>query len=156
MNLNNYNFAKNEEKYFEFIRNLRNDDSLISGFIEQVKITKEQQIKYMAKHKDEFFVALLNEEPIGFIGVVDNDVRLAVKKEFQRKGVASFMLKEVGKVYNSFGVQVKEDNIASIEMFKNNGFIKVGTKIKDGQKLIIFEKDRTGEINENSIDTKYN
>ncbi|EKE03239.1 MAG: hypothetical protein ACD_20C00228G0005 [uncultured bacterium] len=145
MSYNNYIFVKNEEKYFEFIRNLRNDDELVSGFIEQAKITREQQRQYMATHKDKYYISLLNDEPVGFIGVVDNDVRLAVKKEFQRKGIASFMLQELSRIYESFGVQVKEDNITSIELFKKNGFIEVGTRVQNNQRLIIMEKGKDND-----------
>lgn len=142
MSLNNYTFVKNEEKYYDFIRCLRCDKDLKSGFVEQANITPEQQTRYMEKHKDEYYIALLDNEPVGFIGVVDNDVRLAVKKAFQRKGVASFMLKEISKIYKDFDVLVKEDNFASLQMFKKNGFVEIGTKTKDNHKLFILKKTK--------------
>ena len=41
--------VKNEEKYFEFIRQLRNDEENQKGFLEKSLITSEQQINYMLK-----------------------------------------------------------------------------------------------------------
>lgn len=137
---NNCILVNNEEKYFEFIRNLRNDDNLISGFVMQTKITKEQQQEYMKVHKNEYFIALLNDEPVGFIGVVDKDVRLAVAKQHQRKGIATFMLKELLKIISDFQVQVKADNTASLNFFKKNGFQEIDNRIINDQKLIILGK----------------
>ena len=45
-------FIKNEIKYYEFIRKLRNDSRVQEGFVETLpQITKEQQIKYMKTYK---------------------------------------------------------------------------------------------------------
>ena len=38
--------AKNDERYYNFIRELRNQN-LNEGFVEKVNITEEQQINYM-------------------------------------------------------------------------------------------------------------
>ena len=43
-------FVKNQEKYWEFIRQLRNDERVKSGFIEQSYITQESHLKYMEKY----------------------------------------------------------------------------------------------------------
>lgn len=137
---NNCILVKNEEKYYEFIRKLRNDDNLINGFVNQTKITKEQQQQYMKVHKDEYFIALLNNEPVGFIGVVNRDLRLAVAKQHQKKGIATFMLQELMKITSDFNVQIKVDNIASLNFFKKNGFQEIDNRIIKDQKLIMMEK----------------
>ena len=38
------------EKYWEFIRILRNDKRVLDGFIESTYITKEMQLSYMKKY----------------------------------------------------------------------------------------------------------
>jgi ribosomal protein S18 acetylase RimI-like enzyme len=136
---NNLKLVNNNTQYFEFIRQLRNDKLLSSGFIDQHEIAIDEQQKYMENHKDDYYIALLDNDPVGFIGIVDNDLRLAVKKEFQRKGVASFMIKKIVELYPDVDVQVKENNLASLEMFQKNGFIIIGKKVLKGHKLILMK-----------------
>jgi hypothetical protein len=56
--------VKNEKKYYEFIRNLRNDEENQKGFLENVHITSEQQNNYMLKHNDEYYICLNKETPL--------------------------------------------------------------------------------------------
>ncbi len=48
----NLKLKKNNKKYWEFIRQLRSDKRIQSGFIEEVTITKKEQEAYMNKYKD--------------------------------------------------------------------------------------------------------
>jgi len=68
--------VKNKKKYYEFIRNMRIHPDNESGFLEKVNITSEQQENYMKKYNDCYYVAILNESPVGYVGVVDNDIRI--------------------------------------------------------------------------------
>ena len=47
-----------EKKYWEFIRTLRSDDRVQEGFIQRVNITKDQQIEYMKKYNDNYYICL--------------------------------------------------------------------------------------------------
>ena len=63
-------------------------------------------------------------EVIGFIGHVDNDIRLAVKKDRQKKGVGKFMVKGFTEKHPESFAKVKMDNEASLSLFESCGFKK--------------------------------
>jgi len=125
-------FVKNEPKYWDFIRTLRSDDRIKDSFVEQVKITVEQQNAYMEKHNDGYFICLAHLEgidyqiPVGFVGVVDNDIRIAVIPDIHGKGVGSFMLDKIKEVHPTAVAKVKHNNIPSHKMFISSGFTQVG------------------------------
>jgi len=141
-------FIPNNERYYEFIRELRSHPDLVSGFVQQGKITSEQQKEYMKKHGHEYYICLYDKEPVGFIGSVNKDIRLAVKKEFQRMGIASFMLSEISKIISDYEVKVKSDNIKSLGFFEKNGFMRKYTEIVDNKELVILEKVNKDDIKE--------
>lgn len=116
----------NGKDYYDFIRMLRTDPDIISGFISQKPISEEQQQRYMSVHAADYYICLYDSAPIGFIGVADGDLRLAVRTEYQRQGVASFMLAEICKLGVRFTVRVREDNQASLAFFEKNGFTRDG------------------------------
>ena len=78
-------FARCDEKYWDFVRVLRMDERVLDGFIEKIEITPEQQTAYMTKYSDCFRIALLNNEPVGYIGVIENDIRICVHPDYQKK-----------------------------------------------------------------------
>ena len=51
-------FVKNQEKYWEFIRQLRNDERVKRGFIKQEHISQEDHVKYMENHSKSFYICL--------------------------------------------------------------------------------------------------
>ena len=114
--------VKNEPKYFEFIRNLRNNNEVKKGFIVQDHITEEQQEKYMQKYGSFYCICLDDGEPAGYIGQIDNDIRLAVLPEKQGKGIGKFMVNSFVKLFPDVFAKVKLDNTASIKLFKSCGF----------------------------------
>lgn len=121
-------FKQNEPKYWDFIRTLRSDERIQDSFVEQVTITPEQQAAYMAKHNDEYYVCLktLNgidyQIPVGFVGVVDYDIRIAVIPEMHRQGVAKFMLNEIKQLYPTAIGKVKWTNNPSKSLFITCGY----------------------------------
>ena len=109
-------------EYFEFVRDLRNDDDIKQGFINQEFITKENHAKYMKINAKNYWVAFLNDDPAGYVGVVENDIRLAVAREFSRLGIAEFMLQEIRKLFPSAIAKVKFNNLASKRLFEKCGY----------------------------------
>ena len=107
--------VKNEEKYWEFIRVLRNTNN---GFVEQVNITKDEQRTYMYRYTNDYWVCLIDKKPVGFIGIVNNDLRLAVDKNHRRKGVATFMIKELPRMLNNVTIKILYDNDPSRKLFE--------------------------------------
>jgi len=112
----------NNSKYWEFIRQLRFDQNNIQGFVATEVISQEQQRKYMEKYNDNYCICLLNETPVGFIGEVEGDIRLAVLPSVKREGVGKFMLSEFIKLYPHCTGKVKKDNLASINLFHKCNF----------------------------------
>ena len=128
---------RNEPKYWEFIRLVRNDPEMQKGFVEIVDITTEQQIAYMTKYGDGYYICLNeNNEPIGFIGEVDDDIRVAVIIEFQKMGVGKFMVNEFMELRPNSYAKMKFDNIASKKLFESCGF----EYVKKDDKFYYYEK----------------
>lgn len=114
--------VKNEKKYYEFIRNMRVHPDNESGFLEKVNITSEQQENYMKKYNDCYYVAILNETPVGYVGVVDDDIRICTDPSYKKTGAGTFMLNEIMKLYPKATAKILKDNIASLSLFKKCNF----------------------------------
>lgn len=110
--------------YWEFVRTLRTDARVAEGFIEQVEITTEEQQRYMSKYSSYFRIALVEEVPAGFIGVIDNDIRVCTHPNYQRRGVGKFMINNCMDIWPEAFAKVKLDNKASIKLFESCGFSK--------------------------------
>ena len=120
------------KEYWEFVRVLRNDERVLDGFIQSTNISKVMQIEYMNKYSDNYRIALVNDEPAGFVGVIDDDIRVCTHPDYQGKGVGKFMINECMKIWPSAFAKVKLNNEASIKLFESCGFTK---------KFLILTKD---------------
>lgn len=107
----------NNEGYYEFIRNLRNDDRVRDGFIQQEHISLEEQVAYMKVHESDYFVCLNEGTPVGYIGVIDGDIRLCTSPDNQGQGIGTFMLTEIVKRFPYATGRIKRENVASIQAF---------------------------------------
>ena len=120
------------KEYWEFIRVLRNDKRVQEGFINTNPITEEMQINYMTKYSQFYRIATIDNQPCGYVGVIDNDIRICTHPTFQGKGIGKFMLKEIMKIFPLAYGKVKIDNEVSLNLFSSVGF---------KEKFIIFEYD---------------
>jgi len=111
-------------EYWEFVRLLRMDERVIDGFIQTIGITSEQQIKYMSKYSHCYRIALVDGTPAGFVGVIDDDIRVCTHPDFQGKGVGKFMINECMEIWPTAFAKVKIDNEASVKLFEACGFTK--------------------------------
>lgn len=114
--------VKNEEKYYEFIRELRTHEENTTGFLEQVKITPEQQITYMNNHSDEYYIALEFGTPVGWVGVIDDDIRICTHPDYKGKGVGKFMLNKLVELHPAARAKVLLENKPSRALFISCGF----------------------------------
>ena len=122
--------VKCSNEYWEFVRTLRNDKRVLNGFIESTYITPEMQIKYMNKYSDCYRIGIIDTHPVGFVGVIEDDIRICTHPNYQGKGVGKFMLKEIMNIFPTAYGKVKIDNEASKKLFSSLGF---------KEKFIIFE-----------------
>ena len=94
------------QEYWEFVRKLRNDKRVLDGFIESTHITSEMQVNYMTKYSDCYRIALIQTHtgdsiitlPAGFVGVIEDDIRICTHPDFQGMGIGKFMLTEIMKI----------------------------------------------------------
>ena len=114
----------NESKYWDFIRKLRNTKGVKEGFIDQTYITSEMHNDFMKKWGDSFYICIIDTKPAGYVGVIDNDIRVATHPYFQGAGVGTFMINEIMKIYPNAFAKVKIDNQASLRLFESCGFEK--------------------------------
>ena len=116
--------VKNNPRYWEFVRNLRNMSGIREEFIEQQEISAIQQAQYMLKYNSNFWICLDGDKPAGYVGIIEDDIRVATHPNFQGQGVGSFMINEIMKVYPTATAKIKMDNMASIKLFEKCGFVK--------------------------------
>lgn len=130
----------NEPRFWNFIGELRADEKVQHGFVEQLSgFDEEKQRAYMENYADCYWVAVetygfddyykTNNRiiPWGFVGVVDNDLRICVDPLAQGNGIGKFMLEELKVLIDikKVDVKVKHDNIPSHKLFLSCGFTEV-------------------------------
>ena len=128
----NKKLIRNNGCYWEFIRNLRNHPQIKSGFIRQKHISQNEHYRFMERYGFNYFICLIDEKPVGYVGVVNSDIRVATHPDFQGKGVAKYMISECMKRFPLVFAKIKLGNEASIKLFEKCGFKK---------KYYILEKD---------------
>ena len=110
-----------EPEFWEFIRKLRTDHRVMHGFLTEKYISSEDQKEYMGKYSDNYFVALYDGSAAGYIGVLDDDIRVCTHPDFQGRGVGTFMLKEIGNRFPRAYGRIKRSNISSQKAFNKAG-----------------------------------
>jgi GNAT superfamily N-acetyltransferase len=116
--------VKNSPKYWEFIRRLRNLEGIREGFVKQHEITEIEQATYMLEYNSNFWVCLVENIPTGYVGVIDNDIRVATHPDFQGMGIATFMINQIMTIEPQAIAKVKFDNEPSLKLFEKCGFKK--------------------------------
>ena len=112
------------KEYWEFVRVLRNDERVLDGFIESSYIPLEQQMRYMSFHSQFYRIALVDGKPAGYVGVIDDDIRVCTHPDYQGKGVGKFMINQCMEIWPTAFAKVKIDNEASMKLFEACGFTK--------------------------------
>jgi ribosomal protein S18 acetylase RimI-like enzyme len=114
--------VKCSREYWEFVRTLRMDERVVDGFIQKTYITEEAQIKYMSKYNDNYYICLCDGVPAGFVGSIEDDIRVCTHPDYQNRGIGKFMIDGIMKIFpNAFG-KVKINNELSKKLFESCGF----------------------------------
>lgn len=111
-------------EYWEFIRTLRNDERVLEGFIKSTYITPEMQNQYMSTYSQFYRVALIDNIPVGYVGVIEDDIRVCTHPDFQGKGVGKFMINKCMEIWPTAFAKIKINNEASLRLFESCGFTK--------------------------------
>ncbi len=106
-----------------------------------------RSFEYELGHKDTILkVAVLNSRIIGYVCIrtildVTHILNLAVLPEFRRKGIGSMLLKDALKELtqskndiNLITLEVRESNIAAINLYEKFGFKVIGKRVGYYQK----------------------
>jgi GNAT superfamily N-acetyltransferase len=115
---------KNGPVFWRFIRNLRNMEGVKEGFVQQDIIDEIEHAKYMLKYNNNYWVCVIEGVPAGYVGVIDDDIRVATHPDFQGQGVGSFMINRIMEMHPTAYAKVKLDNEASIKLFEKCDFKK--------------------------------
>lgn len=88
----------------------------------------------------EYFVARINEEIVGFAGVIDTVDQLeitniVVKKSFRKNGVGNALLLELIRFAkesdkSEITLEVNNKNFVAIKLYEKNGFKNIGNRKK--------------------------
>lgn len=125
---------------WNFIMNLRND--LYKFFYIQKKpLTKKEHYSYMKKQSKnpDFYHWMIRYEQndVGYVRILNNDVGIMIKKEFQNKGIASHVLKLVEKEAKKIGLK----KLIALISVKNKPSMKIFTKNNYSLKMYWLEKE---------------
>ena len=124
-----------DEKYLEFVRVIRIDQNNISGFVQNMHINKNNQKKYMKINSNNYRIALIDDNPVGYVGVINDDIRICTHPKYKGIGVGEFMLKKCIKIWKNSTAKVKKDNIISSNLFLKCGF----NKYKEDEEFIYYK-----------------
>ena len=79
----------------------------------------------MEKYGKLYYICLIDGLPAGFVGQIENDIRVATHPDFQKRGVGKFMINDLMAKHPESLAKVKIDNEASLRLFEACGFKKV-------------------------------
>ena len=145
----NLKLVPNEKQYWEFIRLLRADKRVQSGFIQNTsKISQEQQEKYMEKYNDNYYICLNEDKIVGYCWYLKQTIlpyggycygyeekpyiwvhSIYTDPAMSRKGVASLLyskLEEIAKDNNveKIYLDIFRKNVVSEKFHYKHGFKK--------------------------------
>jgi|TARA_B110000495_G_C22608550_1_gene363373 predicted acetyltransferase len=125
------NLKKCTKDNWDFILSLRNDFYKNSLYIQVKPLTKIEHYEYMEKQSKNpnFYqwMAVMDEEIIGYIRILDNAINIMVSKEYHDQGIGSIMLKLLEIEAKKLGITkliglVRIDNKGSEKIFQKNDY----------------------------------
>ena len=137
---NNISLKIIHKKDWDFILELRNQ--FYSMFYSQItSLTRKEHYNYMEKQKSNsgfhHWLICIDDLPVGYVRILDNDVGIMIKKEFQKLGIASKALKLTE--YKAKNLQIKK--LVALIMTQNGDSINLFTKNGFEHKMNFYEKN---------------
>ena len=114
--------VKCDKKHWRRILEIRN--LVRKSFINSSIISYETHIKFMETYYKNYIVAIRYGEVVGFAGVVNNDVRVAVDPKYQKRGIGKKLLNKIVSIYPDCEAKIHVKNKSSLALFESCGFIK--------------------------------
>jgi GNAT superfamily N-acetyltransferase len=71
----------------------------------------------MQAHWQEYFIALVNGRSAGFLGSVDEDIRVCTHPDYQSQGVGTFIVRELVRRFPRSFAKIKIGNEAAKRLF---------------------------------------
>jgi RimJ/RimL family protein N-acetyltransferase len=113
------------EEHWEFVRKLRTDKNNSIWFYTQIEITPSQQKIFMENNSYKYKICLLDEKPVGYIGIMDNnEITYCVDNFYKNRGIGTFMVSKFIEKYDEVNAFVIPSNNSSIRVFEKLGFEK--------------------------------
>ncbi len=108
-------------EHYEPIRRMRLHPSNRAGFLDQGSFSEADQQLYMEAHAASYIVCLSEGEPVGYAGVVENDIRICTNPEFKKRGIGAKMLREIVRRFPDAKAKILRDNVGSQALFERCG-----------------------------------
>jgi len=117
------NVVHNKRKYWDFIRNLRNDSRVKKGFIQQHEISLDEHYDHMGHCAATYRICLIEDKPAGYARVdYSGDISVCVHPDYQKQGVGTALIEDIS--YSDAFAKIKIENEASLRLFEKCGFKK--------------------------------
>jgi len=114
-----------KKKYWNFIGQLRANPKVAYGFCETATFREEAQVIYMVQNSKYFHVALVEDVPVGYIGLIGSnrdEITYCVHPDYQGTGIGTFMVRELMQISPKIWAKVKSSNLSSAQVFIKLGF----------------------------------
>ena len=126
---------------WDAILDLRNTFYEESFYQQNKPITKQEHYEYMEKQEKNpnfhQWMAINNDEVVGYIRILDSDISILVLRQHHNKGIGTIMLQLVEREAKKLGIRklrglVRTNNVGSQHIFQKNDY---------ELKMYWFEKD---------------
>lgn len=111
-----------EPTYLMTVYNIRTDPANADGFFDKRPIDLHTHMSFMATHGKDYRICLYDDTPVGFIGCVNDDIRIGVDPACKNLGVGTFMLTSTRILWPTAKAKILRHNYPSLMLFQKCGW----------------------------------
>jgi len=120
-----------DKKDWDFIYDLRTNEDYKNNFYTQQSFSKDEHYSYLSKQEQSsnflHWMIVNDDQNVGYIRILDNDISIMIDKKYQNKGIGSQVLVLVEKEAKKHGIhklvgRVMVHNESSRKIFEKNGY----------------------------------